>query len=160
MRSPSPEGSVKAQIVTNVSPISPTGGYRLRRSINGVSLSLLLDTGAAVTLLRKDTWERVTNGTSNHRKLTPCTALELVSADGTPLQTHGSTLLTLELAGNAVPVECVVVSALTSEGILGLDFLTKQKAPKEYLDWIFLQNRRRQSIWRERSCTFLSKVVP
>ena len=125
MRSPSPEGSVKAQIVKYVSPISPTGGYRLQGSVNGVNFSLLLDTGATVTLLRKDTWERVTKGNSNHPQLAPCIALELVRADGTPLQTHGSTSLTLEFEGNAVPVECVVVNALTSEGILRLK---KQRA--------------------------------
>jgi hypothetical protein len=52
----------------------------------------------------------------------------LVGVDGTPLQTYGSTPVVLELNGNKLPVDVVVVSPLTSEGILGLDFLQRQKA--------------------------------
>ena len=35
-----------------------TGGYRLSGAVNGAQMSLLLDTGPAVTLLREDTWAR------------------------------------------------------------------------------------------------------
>ena len=36
------------------SPVAPTGGYRLPGTINGVEVALLVDTGAAVTLLCRD----------------------------------------------------------------------------------------------------------
>ena len=114
-----------AQTVTNIAPV-PTGGYRVVGAINGEKVSLLLDTGAAVTLLRKDTWDRVTTNCS--QKLTPWPAPGLVGADGSPLETQGSAHVTLELSGNLLPLDVVVVSSLTSEGILGLDFLRMQKA--------------------------------
>ena len=40
-----------------ISLVTPTGGLRVDGSINGVTMSFLVDTGAAVTLLRKDTWD-------------------------------------------------------------------------------------------------------
>ncbi len=43
---------------TIISPTSPTGGYRLNATINGTQASFLVDTGATVTLLREDVWER------------------------------------------------------------------------------------------------------
>ena len=43
---------LKVQTDTLISPI--TGGYRLPGSVNGVDVTLLLDTGATVTLLRHD----------------------------------------------------------------------------------------------------------
>ena len=43
-----------------VSLVTATGGFRVNETIIGVQTSLLLDTGAAVTLLQKDAWVRVT----------------------------------------------------------------------------------------------------
>ena len=114
--------------MTAISPVSPVGGYRLDGAVNGVRVSLLVETGAAVTLLRKDAWNRVSQAAANEPSLSPCPALGLVGVDGTPLQTYGSTPVVLELNGNKLPVDVVVVSPLTSEGILGLDFLQRQKA--------------------------------
>ena len=42
-----------------ISPVMPTGGYRMAGAINGIEMSLLLDTGAAVTLLQEEAWSRV-----------------------------------------------------------------------------------------------------
>ena len=41
---------------------------------------------------------------------------------------HGCTSVELELRGKKYATDVVVVSSLTSEGILGLDFLREQKA--------------------------------
>ena len=49
-----------AQTLTNISPVAPVGGYKPSGTVNGVQMLFLLDTGAAVTLLRKDVWDRVT----------------------------------------------------------------------------------------------------
>ena len=40
-------------------PVASTGGYRLPGSVDGVNVSLLLDMGAAVTLLWEDMCLRV-----------------------------------------------------------------------------------------------------
>lgn len=91
-------------------------------------MSLLVDTGAAVTLIRKETWDRIPRADREPPRLTPCTTLGLVGADGSPLQPFGSALVMLTLGGTTMPVEAVVVDSLTSEKILGLDFLRQQKA--------------------------------
>ena len=49
---------------------------------------LLLDTGAAVTLLRKDTWDKVTS--HSPQQLVPWSETKLVGANGSPLNIHGS----------------------------------------------------------------------
>ncbi len=95
-------------------------------AVNGVRMSLLLDTGAAVTLLREDTWARVV--AKSPQELRPWSALKLVSAGGTPLTIHGSARVELELEGEKFTTPIVVVSPLTSEAILGLDFLQGQQA--------------------------------
>ena len=64
----------------NVSPV--TGGYRLPGWINGTKLSLLLDTGAAVTLLREDVWRQLAPQPPG---LEPWPGATLVSAGGMPL---------------------------------------------------------------------------
>ena len=88
---PPPEG--RSQAVQNIqdviltSPISPTRGFRLSGSVNGTEVSLLLDTGAAITLLRQDTWERVLG--EELSTLEPWQSAKLLSAGGTPLTVHG-----------------------------------------------------------------------
>ena len=107
----------------DISPI--TGGYRLPGTLNGVEVTLLLDTGAAVTLVRQDVWSQLVTGPST---LKPWSGATLVSAGGTPLSVHGCARLGLGLGGRKFQVEFVVVSPLTSEAILGIDFLQAQQA--------------------------------
>ena len=84
-------------------------------SINGVDVSLLLDTGAVVTLLRDDTCLQVIANKPQH--LWPWSSISLVSA---ALTVCGCATVELELKGKKCSTEIVVVSPLTSEGI---DFL-------------------------------------
>ena len=124
-RSQVPEGEPnKAHSCVCVSPVALTRGYRLLGAVNGVQMSLLLDTGAAVTLLREDTWARIT--AESPQELRPWSTLKLVSAGGTPLTIHGSARVELDLEGEKFTT-IVVVSPLTSEAILGLDFLQGQQ---------------------------------
>ena len=55
-------------------------------------------------------------------------ALKLVSAGGAPLTIYGSTCIELELEVQKFITDVVVVSSLTSEVMLGLDFLQEQQA--------------------------------
>ena len=103
----------------------PTGGYRIEAIVNGIETSLLLDTGAAVSLIREDAWLRGKDNKSG--ELQPWTQHKLVSVDGSPLHIHGYTTATVELGGAELQVGMVVVSPLT-EAILGLDFLSKHRA--------------------------------
>ena len=80
-RSQAPEGEPsKAHSCVCVSPVALTGGDRLLGAVNGVQMSLLLDTGAAVTLLREDTWALIT--AESPQELRPWSTLKLVSAGG------------------------------------------------------------------------------
>ena len=88
-------------------------------------MTALLDTGAAVTLLRHDVWMNIT--TQPH-DLRPWSGATLVSAGGIPLTVHGCACMRLELGGKVFRNNFVVVSPLTSEAILGIDFLQAQRA--------------------------------
>ena len=121
------EGESKAHITQHlVSPISPTGGYQVHCTINGVDVSFLLDTGAAVTLLRKDTWDQA--NFDNKLTLLPYSTVQLVGVDGSPLTVHGRATVKLYLEGVSTTTDIVVVSPLTTEAILGLDFLQEHQA--------------------------------
>ena len=61
-------------------------------------------------------------------KLEPWIGPPLVSAGGTPLTVHGHACMTLQLGGRDFLTDMVVVSPLTSEAILGVDFLQAQQA--------------------------------
>ena len=107
-------------------PIVSVGGHYLSARINNADFSLLLDTGAVVTLLRQDTWLRATSSTS--QTLRPWAFVNFISAGGTALTIHGCVTADLELDNKVYSSEVVVVSPLTSEGILGLNFLHEQNA--------------------------------
>lgn len=110
---------------TIISPVTPTGGYKIEGVVNGTRVPFLVDTGATVTLLRKDVWDRANPA---HQKLEPWSKSRLVGVDGTPLQTHGCTNVTIDVDGRAYQIDVVVVSPLTTEAILGLDFLRTHQA--------------------------------
>ena len=115
--------TLKVQQPIQISPV--TGGYRLLGTLYGTPIALLVDTGAAVTLLRQDIWNQISACTS---ELKPWPGPPLVSAGGTPLTIHGCTCMTLQLGGRDIETEMVIVSPLTSEAILGIDFLQAQQA--------------------------------
>ena len=123
---PSKVQTVTPETIVYASPVMPMSGYRLSGSVDGVNISLLLDTGAAVTLLRADTWSQV--ATKTEQGLQPWSMARLVSAGGTPLTVHGCARVDLMFGPEKFVTEIVVVSPLTSEAILGLDFLMEQQA--------------------------------
>ena len=90
--------------------------------MNGKALSFLIDTGAAVTLIHKDAWDNM------QRQLEPWAEVRLVGVDGSPLTVHGQARVDISLHGHSYPTRVVVVSPLTTEAILGLDFLQERKA--------------------------------
>ena len=88
-------GYGKENNIRNHPCYSRWGGYRVEGAINGVPTSFLLDTGATVTLLRRDTWANVT---ANHpQELKSWSTQRLVSADGLHLTIHGSVRVLADL---------------------------------------------------------------
>ena len=98
--------------------INPHAAFHINGVINSYTVHFMLDTGAAVSLLGTDTWNKI-KGTST---LAPWTNPGLVGVGGTPLRVSGIAKLHLELIGQQYIVE-MVVADLRTEGILGLDFL-------------------------------------
>ena len=78
-----------------------------------------------MTLIHRDTWARTT---SHPQELTSWPSLKLVSADGSPLTVHGRARVNLQVEGQAMAIDAAIVSPLTTEAILGLDFLREHKA--------------------------------
>ena len=96
----------------DIAPVMPTGGYRLPAKIDGVDIRILLDTGAAVTLLRHDIWLQIAS--QGLRSLKPWPMVVLVSAGGNPLTIHGCGDITLGVGGRNFKTEMVVVTSMTS----------------------------------------------
>lgn len=110
-----------------ISQVNPAGAYKVVGDINGAPTSLLVDTGAAVTI-SDDIWERV-NATK--AKLEPWTGQCLVGVGGLPLHVRGHTRVDLNLTGEHFDVEVVVVSPLSTKALLGLDFLLQNEATND-----------------------------
>ena len=99
------------------------GGYHLNFSVKDTKVSFLLDTGASVTLLRKDIWDSIA---VHSGKLLPYSEVKLVGVSGLPLTVHGTTTVSVKVNHDyTLPTDVLVVSPLTAEAILGLDFLQK-----------------------------------
>ena len=92
--------------------------------VDGTPTAFILDTGAAVTLLRRDLWDR---GKQPPSTLEPWSGPKLVGANGTPIRVIGTATVNLTMAHKTFPIQVVVAEPLTAEAIMGLDFLEKNK---------------------------------
>ena len=111
----------QGQCTASLLAVNPVCAYHVVGSIYGVEVCFMLDTGAAVSLLRKDVWDN-TGGCSGHQ-LSPWTGPKLVGGEGTPLEVHGVATMEIALAGKYFQVDFVVVALLRTQSILGLDFM-------------------------------------
>lgn len=122
-----------------ICPITLTVGYQMDCTINGVLTPFLLDTGAAVSLLWKDTWERVNTQPAEPTDLFGSAAS---GVDGSPLTVYGSATVDLRLHEHSMTTDVIVVSLLTAEVILGLDFLREHCAHNDLPNQqLYLANR-------------------
>ena len=78
------------------STIHPLLLYTIQGTVFDTPATFLLDTGAAVSLLRQDIWQRAK---APQHYLRPWTSDSLVGVDGTPLTLHGFTDVTIHLSG-------------------------------------------------------------
>ena len=99
----------------------PANSFRVDGKINSKSVSFLLDTGAAVSLIRKDIWDSLGLAVD---LTTWSSDAQLVGVDGSPLPVCGCTQIMLQLGGAVeYAVQIIVIKSLTPGAILGLDFL-------------------------------------
>ena len=92
------EGKLEARDQVLVStPFTSSATYRIYVEIAGIPTSLVIDTGAAVTLLWTKIWDRIQR--QKPSALNPWMGPKLVGADNRPLQVRGCKQLTVTIAG-------------------------------------------------------------
>ena len=87
-------------------------------TINKVTVTFLLDTGSALTILQKDVWDQCKHPNDS---LTPWNELSLVGAEGTTLTVYGSALIQWEADGKVFVQTVIAVDPLMTQAILGLE---------------------------------------
>ena len=108
-----------------------THSYRLSGTVNGVPTTFVVDTGASITVLDETLWEKTHRGECS---LEPWTGHRLVGVEGTPLHICGVSNVELKFAGETFHCPVLVARSLTSEAILGLDFLEANNCTLEMAD--------------------------
>ena len=124
------EGEHQAHVSTIIPTLSVTSGKDcvLEGLVNGVPTSILIDTGAATSVLSKDLWDKAKGSGS---ELGDAAGRKLVSVQGKPLQLYGSACVQLQLAAEKFPVEVMVAEIPTIDMIIGRDFLRNQECTIE-----------------------------
>ena len=103
--------------------VNPAMSKFIAAIVKGSPVEFMLDTGAVVSLVRKDVWDRL--GGASRFGLSHWRGRHLVGVEGSTVPVCGVTTLDFHLADQAFSVDLVVVDSLKVESILGLDFLEK-----------------------------------
>ena len=106
-----------------VSPVLTSDTILVDVQLFGHPFSFLIDTGAAVSLIHLNTWKRCA---SSDILLQP-SPRQLVSVTGAPLQVLGTARVALHIQNTPLECDLLVVDGLTTDGILGLDFLRRHQ---------------------------------
>ena len=93
--------------------------YFVSTTINNGAVSFLIDTGSAFTILRKDTFERI----CPDGPPLDASSQTFAGVNGNSLDSHGSCELCINIGGRLFNHRIFVLSDITTEALLGLDFL-------------------------------------
>ena len=99
-----------------------TTDHSLQGTIKGISAQFLVDTGAAASLLSKQVWNKITK--SQDVSLEPVIGKNLIGVDGSPLTIIGAAYVQVTFELQQFNVCFLVADSLTTEAILGRDFLS------------------------------------
>lgn len=124
------EGEHQAHVSTIIPTLSVTSGKDcvLEVLVNGVPTSILIDTGAATSVLNRDLWDKAKQDGS---ELGDAEGRKLVGVQGEPLQLYGSACVQVQLAAEKFPVEVMVAETPTVDMNIGRDFLRNQECTIE-----------------------------
>ena len=87
-------------------------------------VSFLVDTGAGVSLLRGDVWEKAVPHNSACDLQGTC---RLVGVDGVPIKVRGAASVNVTVEGHTLSHQFIIADHITAEAILGMDFLDKNE---------------------------------
>ena len=125
-------------------------------AINGHELCAIIDTAAAVSVIREDAARKITFGPFDRPK-------KLVSADGTPLHVSGAFSSILEVDGELLDAVFQVVPKLNHELLLGIDVITRLpfsiSCKSGEFCWEYVDQPRRVKKSKSRASTFLGSEV-
>ena len=96
--------------------------YHLEGTIEGIPAKFLVNTGASTLVLAKTIWDRLNQG-NNNWPITAVPSKKLVGVEGSPLKVIGAVHLSIVLEQQQFNVNFLVADSLTTEAILGRDFL-------------------------------------
>ena len=82
-------------------------------------MSFLVDTGAGVSLLNKEVWDKLRQAED---MLKPVVTQRIVGVDGIPIRIEGSVSVPVTIRKTTFNHEFIVANEITAEAILGLDF--------------------------------------
>ena len=105
---------------TIISIVNPSTSFSVMAKVNDSPVVFLLDTGSALTILRRNVWERCRLST---QQLQPWNRKKLVGAGGAFLHVYGWTTIEIDVKGEKFSQSVVIVDPLATEAILGLDVL-------------------------------------
>ena len=96
--------------------VNPSKSYFITASVHHVPLTLMIDTGAAVSLLGKEQWMRLGGAKFTMEQWNGGT---LVGVNGSPVDVEGVVSMDILVGGQRLAVEFVVVSTLSVQSLLG-----------------------------------------
>ena len=104
------------------SAVNPSQSYFITAFVHQIPLTLLIDTGAAVSLLGKEQWMRLGGAKYTMEQWNGGT---LVGVNGSPVNMEGVFSMDIVAGGQWLAVEFAVVSTLCVQSLLGIDFLKR-----------------------------------
>ena len=108
-----------------ISSAARDAGLYMKASIHNVPVRLLVDTGATITIISKEVYEKMTD---TMRPYLQPVERDIVTANGAELEVFGKANFIIKPDGcDEIYIEAVVAS-ISTDGLLGLDFMAARHA--------------------------------
>ena len=125
------EGKQKAHVSQSNVPtfsVDTESDYIVEGRVNGYPVNILIDAGAAASIVSNHVWEKIR---SPGPELRSATEKKLVGVQGTLLQLNGTTHIDIELCSKKFSCDIIMADFLAADIILGQHFLKVNKCTIE-----------------------------
>ena len=111
--------------IIKLSAINSANAYHVvEETPSRENVKFMIDTGGAVSLIREGVWTRIAGGNVG---LSLWTGSQLLGAEENKINIKGDATMGFSIAGQKVEGDFLVTNCLSSEAILGLDFLEQNQ---------------------------------